>query len=602
VGRIVFLVGFALLGWFAAPGLYLRDSGELTTAAFTLGVAHETGFPLFCMLGKLASLVPIGEVAFRLNLLSALFGALSAWLVYRVVDELAGKDAVAKAGGAGGAAILLAGLTFWKASTVAEVYASTAAAIALSLWLLALAARGRSQAGLALALVGGLSLGLHAQLRILIGPAVAVFALLRLRKGARWPLYAPLFVAVGGAVIAYLPLRASRAPAANWLDPRTLGGVLRHLSAHQIRASFAGQIFTRDLGILGENVRDFVGQVEGQLGILILLVALGGVVWLLLRARAVGVVLALLLVGDLLYSSWINPMGIDDLQCGAPTAVALAICAGAGLAAAARRLPKMGQPFLAGTLGVISLVPAVWSDHEAKFSLGFEATTWSRAALEETPPRMTIYATTDDLLAGLFYEQVVAGARPDVKVIARQQARGKLEPPAMWEAGGDLPPIGVLEPGLPLEKWTMTPQPLPPAVPIGEHAALLLEPAREPFARRLFAGGLTGLGRAYALRGEDEQGRLMFETALKVRPNDAVALTNLAVLRAKAGDFAGALKLCDEVLARDPSRLVTRLNAARYRAALSDVAGAEREFREVLRRSPGDPGALSGLQKLHGRR
>lgn len=597
----MFLLGFALLVAFAAPGLYLRDSGELTTAAFTLGIAHETGFSLFCLLGKLAALIPLGEVAFRLNLLSSLCGALSAWLVYRIVRDLGGRDRVAELAGLGGAAILLAGLTFWKASTVAEVYAPTAAAIALCLWLLLLAARGSSRAGMALALVGGLSLGLHAQLRILLGPAAAVFAIARLRKGARWPLFAPLFVAVGAAVVAYLPLRASRSPAANWLDPRTLGGVVNHLTAHHIRQWFAGQIFTHDLGLLREHAGELVAQLEGQLGAIILVVGFGGLVWLILRERVVGIVLAVVLLGDLLYSAWINPMGIEDLQCGAPTAIALAICAGAALSAAGRKLPERGQPFLVGTLAVIALVPALWSDHDAKFALGFEASTWSRAALAEAPPRATVYATTDDLLAGSFYEQVVAGDRPDVKVIARQQTHSKMEPPGMWEAGGDLPPIGVLDPGLPLERWSLTPQPLPEAKQIGEHAALLLDPAREPFARRLFAGALTGLGRSYALRGEEEQGRLMFETALRVRPNDAVAKTNLAVLRAKSGDFEGALKLCDEVLARDPSRTVTRLNRARYLAALSNFEGAEREFREVLRRSPNDAGALAGLQKLKSR-
>jgi hypothetical protein len=68
--RAAAAVGFALLVAHLAPGLYLRDSGELTTAAWSLGVAHETGFPLFCLLGKLASLVPLGEVATRLAALS----------------------------------------------------------------------------------------------------------------------------------------------------------------------------------------------------------------------------------------------------------------------------------------------------------------------------------------------------------------------------------------------------------------------------------------------------------------------------------------------------------------------------------------------------
>src|SRR5262245_35933475 len=75
VGALVFLGALGLLVAGMAPGLYLRDSGELTTAAFSLGVAHETGFPLLCLVGKLVALLPLGEVATRLNLFSALAAA-----------------------------------------------------------------------------------------------------------------------------------------------------------------------------------------------------------------------------------------------------------------------------------------------------------------------------------------------------------------------------------------------------------------------------------------------------------------------------------------------------------------------------------------------
>jgi tetratricopeptide (TPR) repeat protein len=608
VGRVVFLCAFALLVAFAAPGVYLGDAGELTTAAFTLGVAHETGFSLYCLLAKAAALLPFGEVATRVSFFSSLAGAFAAWLVYRGVRELAGKDLVAKLAGVGAAAILLGGLTFWKSATTVEVYAPTAAAIALALWLLELAARGVASAGLALALVGGLSLGLHAQLRILLGPACAVFALLQLRKGARWPLLAPLAVALGASVIAYLPLRAAQHPAANWSDPRRLDGVVRHLSAHRIRAAFGEQMFSTDLGLVWERLRHFFSLIEGQLGAVILLGALGGLVWLIARARTAGIVLFVVLAGDALYTAWINPMGTGDLQNGAPTCVALALCAGAGLAAAARRFPKAGQPFAAAALGVIALVPAWISDGEAKFHLGFEADGWSRAALDDAPVRGVIFATTDDLIASTFYQRVVAGARPDVIVYARQQTARSLverylqERPVSWEPGGDSPPTGVLEPGLPVERLVLSPQPLPPPIPIYERLAERLGSARDPSARRLLSGGLTGLGRVYFLRGDETQARLLFEAALKLRPNDAVAATDLAVLRAREGDFGGALRLCEEVLARDPTRQVARLNAARYRLALSDLDGAERDFREHARRAPRDAAPLVGLSRVAARR
>src|SRR5262245_57941992 len=125
--------GFLWLCADAAPGLPLRDSGELTTAAYTLGVAHETGFALYCLLGKAASLLPLGEIALRVSLLSSLCGAIAAWLVYRLVRRLAAEQGAAShVAGVGAAVLLLAGLTFHRSSTVAEVYAPTAAAIALA--------------------------------------------------------------------------------------------------------------------------------------------------------------------------------------------------------------------------------------------------------------------------------------------------------------------------------------------------------------------------------------------------------------------------------------------------------------------------------------
>ena len=50
LGAVVFVAAFALFAACAAPGLYLRDAGELSTAAFTLGIAHPTGFALWCLL------------------------------------------------------------------------------------------------------------------------------------------------------------------------------------------------------------------------------------------------------------------------------------------------------------------------------------------------------------------------------------------------------------------------------------------------------------------------------------------------------------------------------------------------------------------------
>src|SRR5207244_3255003 len=66
----------------------LVDSGELIVAARFLGVAHPPGFPLYLMLAHLASVVPIGNVAARVNFASAFFAALAAAMLTLVVTEL----------------------------------------------------------------------------------------------------------------------------------------------------------------------------------------------------------------------------------------------------------------------------------------------------------------------------------------------------------------------------------------------------------------------------------------------------------------------------------------------------------------------------------
>src|SRR6266436_4576523 len=73
----VFVVALLLYTFTLAPTVTLVDSGELILAAQGLGVAHPPGFPLWVILAHLASLVPLGNVAVRINFSSALFAALA---------------------------------------------------------------------------------------------------------------------------------------------------------------------------------------------------------------------------------------------------------------------------------------------------------------------------------------------------------------------------------------------------------------------------------------------------------------------------------------------------------------------------------------------
>src|SRR4029453_18109906 len=62
------------------------DGGDLITAAATGGIPHPTGYPLYVLLARFFQLLPVGTLAFRTNLMSALLTALSAGLIYSILS------------------------------------------------------------------------------------------------------------------------------------------------------------------------------------------------------------------------------------------------------------------------------------------------------------------------------------------------------------------------------------------------------------------------------------------------------------------------------------------------------------------------------------
>lgn len=84
----VFVASLTVYALTLAPTVTLVDSGELILAAQGLGVAHPPGFPLYVMLAHLATLVPIGNIAVRVNFASAIFAALVASVLTLAVLEI----------------------------------------------------------------------------------------------------------------------------------------------------------------------------------------------------------------------------------------------------------------------------------------------------------------------------------------------------------------------------------------------------------------------------------------------------------------------------------------------------------------------------------
>ncbi len=118
---LIFAAVLTLYGLTLAPGVVGGDAGEHQLAVPLLGIPHTTGYPLYVLTGKLWTLLlPVGSMAWRMNLFSALGGALAAATTALAVFRLS----LPKSGWPGavvGGLALACGLMLWQWSTIAGV-------------------------------------------------------------------------------------------------------------------------------------------------------------------------------------------------------------------------------------------------------------------------------------------------------------------------------------------------------------------------------------------------------------------------------------------------------------------------------------------------
>ena len=158
-----------------APGLTADlDSPLFQFIGRALGVAHNPGYPLYTLLTWPIAQLPVGELAWRINVFSAVMGAVATGLVFLAARRLEARRIVSVAAALGFAA----GATFWSQAVIAEVYTLHAALVAGLLVAALTWSRSRHPAHFYAAL-GCLAAGLGHHTTILaFAPGLALQALL----------------------------------------------------------------------------------------------------------------------------------------------------------------------------------------------------------------------------------------------------------------------------------------------------------------------------------------------------------------------------------------------------------------------------------------
>ena len=143
VAILVFFVTTAVYLSTLAPTVAFWDCGEFITTSYTLGVPHPPGAPFYTLLGRIFSMLPFGEIAFRVNLLSAATGIATVVLIYlctvRLLSTWLDRENTARqiaimVGGVVAALSTAFSFSFWNNAIEAEVYGLSMCITMLAVW------------------------------------------------------------------------------------------------------------------------------------------------------------------------------------------------------------------------------------------------------------------------------------------------------------------------------------------------------------------------------------------------------------------------------------------------------------------------------------
>ncbi len=230
---IIYLLIAFILVWIAsvnmvAPTFNSDDSPETTVAFQTMGIQHPPGYPLDTLIGKIFTMIPVGNVMFRSNLMAMFFNIITAFFIFIFVKinlRIDTKESLVNYIFAGLSALfylfsnsVFLQSTFAKGSiyTLNSFFTITIVALLLNL-------KKNIKYFFLFSFLYGLSLGNHWQSIIVIFPAVAFYLFINwkyLNAGAI--VKSIFFFMIGISIYIFIFIRSTEQPIYSWGDIKSL--------------------------------------------------------------------------------------------------------------------------------------------------------------------------------------------------------------------------------------------------------------------------------------------------------------------------------------------------------------------------------------------
>ncbi|MFH1350400.1 MAG: DUF2723 domain-containing protein [Pseudomonadota bacterium] len=400
------------------PTVYVGDSGELTAAAFSLGIPHSSGYPFYALIGKLFCLVPIGNVGFRMNLMSSFFSLLTLWLIYSLTMRITSSALSSLAGGL----ILAFSPLFWSQSLYAEVYSLHTFFVALLTKLLwRWDEKKRTHSLIIFVFITGISFGNHLQ-TVMLAPAV-LFIIISGNKEAllnvRNIMLLTLFFILALSLYLYLPIRTGAGAAIHWGDPDNLDRFLTHVTARSHRSGYVLNMTMSEYLI---RAKESLKIIADQLGVLIVFSVWG---WMKLTSVRWRIFFLLLIIFDLFYTVCLNTIALEVTPFNLSTCIVLAILAANGIACALStikgfsRISASTQKIVKMGVCAASVIPLFVNFSLCDQSINYTGYEHAVNIFRSLEPGNTMFMDGDNNIFPVVYGRLVERMGEDVTIFDR---------------------------------------------------------------------------------------------------------------------------------------------------------------------------------------
>lgn len=414
---LLFILFFSLYLKTAANQPFSGDCSELTAASYVLGIPHTTGYSTYCLLNRIAAqTLPIGNIAFRSSITSAIFASLALVFLFLYLSKIFSLPSAFW-----GSSLLGLSLIFWSQANIQEVYSLHMFFLCL---LLFLAEKSASRFSLSILYLlfffMGLSLTNHG-LSIFSFPALLLYiwpgkSLLK-NYAVKWkPIVAGMgFFILGLSVLFYFPVRALTNCVILWRKCNIYSEFINHVSGRLFKNLMFNQSFidTWKRFLLYKQIT------QRQFPIIFFAVALYGVYVLFKRKRKLAYVFILFFVLVNFFTLQYRIVDIEVYFIQSYLSIIVFIVAGLDdlrQRLLSRSMTIFGLSWLIILFGSLAYM-MVKNYRQNDFSRNYVAYDWGINAYNSAPPNSMLITQGWNSPFMFFYLDHVLDYRPDLLML-----------------------------------------------------------------------------------------------------------------------------------------------------------------------------------------